>query len=81
MAKTVADWTQSVGSATQAVIFAGLGHCHRSAIPERIERRVSISVISLRPRTQAARQAGTGEPEPRFDYDVILELESPASDP
>lgn len=43
MAASAAAWLSRAPAGAQIVILAGAGHCHRSAIPRRVERRLSRS--------------------------------------
>src|SRR5262245_22949432 len=45
MADTAAAWLKRNSDDAQLVIFAGLGHCHHSAVPARIERRAAVEVF------------------------------------
>jgi uncharacterized iron-regulated protein len=49
MAERAAAWLEERLPLRLLVIVAGAAHCHRSAIPRRIERRLSARVVSLRP--------------------------------
>lgn len=40
MARTAARWLAATGTHGRVIIIAGAGHCHRSAIPRRMERRL-----------------------------------------
>lgn len=48
MADTAARWLTSAPRPGRLVIVAGNGHCHDSAIPNRIQRRTGIPVSSAR---------------------------------
>lgn len=48
MAETAADWLAR-GPGRQIVILAGNGHCHDSAIVQRMKRRGVANVVSVRP--------------------------------
>jgi uncharacterized iron-regulated protein len=49
MADTAASWLEAAGDEAQLIIFAGMGHCQDSAIPERITRRTGVDVLSVMP--------------------------------
>lgn len=49
MAEKSAAWLKARAPARKLLIFAGVAHCHRSAIPSRIERRGTLEVVSLLP--------------------------------
>ena len=57
MADTAAAWLTRSGDNSQLIVFAGSGHCHKSAVPARITRRVHIPVLSVTP-VQASQLAG-----------------------
>lgn len=48
MASTSSDWLVG-GEKRQLLVLAGIAHCHRSAIPRRIERRTELDVLSVAP--------------------------------
>lgn len=49
MAQAAASWLGERFPARQLVILAGAAHCHRSAIPSRIERRLAAKVVAVEP--------------------------------
>ncbi len=49
MAARAAEWLRLRAPARKMVIFAGLAHCHRSAIPSRLAKRVNARVVSVLP--------------------------------
>jgi len=49
MAQAAANWLGERLPARQLVILAGAAHCHRSAIPNRIERRLAAKVVAVEP--------------------------------
>jgi len=55
MAHRAADWLEGHQPVRKLVILAGRAHCHRSAIPRRLERRGNFRVLSVLPQ-------GTGAP-------------------
>ncbi len=67
MAETAAAFVNDRLPARQLVVFAGVGHCHRSAIPERIERRADAAVVSVRPLV-----VSTGETPALTGYDYAF---------
>jgi uncharacterized iron-regulated protein len=71
MAETAAAWLARSGANSQLILFAGAGHCHESAIPARITRRVQLPVLSVAP-VQASR-LGEFENKQRYDWLVVLE--------
>jgi uncharacterized iron-regulated protein len=49
MAETASEWLSSSGEGARLLIIAGLGHCHRSAIPARITRRTGLAALAVGP--------------------------------
>lgn len=49
MAQNATSWLSERFPARQLVILAGTAHCHRSAIPSRIQRRLAAKVVSVEP--------------------------------
>ena len=49
MAQAASDWLGERQPARQLVILAGAAHCHESAIPSRLERRLKADVVSVKP--------------------------------
>jgi hypothetical protein len=47
MADTSAHWLSSAGERAQLLLFAGVVHCHASAIPRRISRRTGLDVLAV----------------------------------
>jgi uncharacterized iron-regulated protein len=75
MAQTSSDWLTSDGAGARLVVLAGLGHCHRSAIPRRITRRTGLPVVSVMPIFASDLEL---EPLAGAGYDVLLVLEDRA---
>jgi uncharacterized iron-regulated protein len=74
MADTGARWLQSAGPSSRLVVLAGAGHCHRSAVPGRIARRIDDAVLSV----TAVLESKLGELENKERYDWLLVLEDSA---
>lgn len=74
MADTAARWLTSAGADARLLIIAGSGHCHRSAIPARLARRVDVPVLSL----TGVLESELGE-RGHGEYDWWLVLEDGAS--
>jgi aminopeptidase N len=72
MAETASEWLSSDGEAARLLIIAGLGHCHRSAIPARITRRTGLAALAVGP-TFASRLGVPGFPA-LDQYDVLVVL-------
>jgi uncharacterized iron-regulated protein len=73
MAETASEWLSSNGGAAQLLIIAGLGHCHRSAVPSRITRRTGSAVLAVGP-VLASRLGAAGFPT-LAQYDVLVVIE------
>lgn len=75
MADTGARWLASSAAGSQLVIVAGSGHCHRTAIPGRISRRIHAPALSV----IAVLESTLSELEERERYDWLLVLEDGAA--
>jgi uncharacterized iron-regulated protein len=73
MAQTASDWLSSSGDAARVLIIAGLGHCHRSAVPSRITRRTGSAVLAVAP-VLASRLGTPGFPTLE-QYDVLAVID------
>lgn len=71
MASTASDWLLG-GHKRSLVMFAGVAHCHRSAIPRRLERRTGKPVLSVAPVMQSEWLA---DPESWEGYDLLVLLD------
>jgi uncharacterized iron-regulated protein len=80
MAETASEWLTQSGDDSQLMVFAGLVHCHRSAIPRRITRRTGIETLAVSPifASELAAFPGAGE---GYDVLVVLEDQQPAAEP
>jgi uncharacterized iron-regulated protein len=72
MADTAATWFKAAGADAQVIVFAGVGHCHKTAIPARFKRRTGISMLGVRP-VLASQAAEEAEDRARYDLDVVLD--------
>jgi uncharacterized iron-regulated protein len=72
MANTAAEWLEHAGNDAQVIVFAGVGHCHKTAIPARLTRRTGIPVLSVRP-VLASEAAEESAERSRYDLDVVLD--------
>lgn len=73
MAETASQWLAPSGGDARLLVFAGLGHCHRSAIPSRITRRTGSSVLAVAP-VLASRVGSPGFPTlERYDVLVVID--------
>ncbi len=70
MASTAADWLKSRYPARQLVVLAGTAHCHQSGIPSRVERRLDVDAVGVRPLAASSENAD-GELE-GYDYGLLL---------
>ena len=75
MADTAARWLTSAGPDSRLLIIAGSGHCHRSAIPARLARRIDVPVLSL----SGVLESELGERDEHDQYDWWLVLEDGAT--
>jgi hypothetical protein len=83
MADTSAHWLGAAGAGRSAADFAGVVHCHASAIPRRISRRTGLEVSAV-----AVALAST-LPDPQdpaslpdgYDLLVVLEGTDPVRPP
>jgi hypothetical protein len=73
MAQTASEWLSSSGEGARLLIIAGLGHCHRSAIPSRITRRTGSPVLAVGP-VLASRLGAPGFPTLE-QYDVLVVID------
>lgn len=61
MAQAASEWLGERQPARQLVILAGAAHCHDSAIPSRLERRLKADVVSVKPVVLQSADAPTEE--------------------
>ena len=73
MAQASSDWLVATGDGARLAVIAGLGHCHRSAIPARITRRTGLPVLAVAP-VLASRLGAPGFPTLEH-YDLLLVLD------
>lgn len=71
MANTAATWLQQAGDAARLIVFAGAGHCHKTAIPARITRRLRLPVLSVSP--VLGSQLAQFKDRSRYDWLVVLD--------
>ncbi len=73
MASRAAKWVVRKQPANQMVILAGNGHCHETAIPARVRRRIPANVVSVRPVVEDEDGKVTEKPEHgHFDYYFVM---------
>jgi uncharacterized iron-regulated protein len=77
MADGAAKWLQA-NPQGQIVILAGNGHCHDSAIVNRIKRRGIADVVSVRPVIDEEGEVASVLAKPMNDYVVVLTPAEPA---
>lgn len=71
MAETASQWLDNSPNDAKLILFAGMAHCQRSAIPRRIRRRTGIAVLSVMPlTTDQARQLDAAKDV----YDIVLPI-------
>lgn len=74
MAETAAAWARG-GEDRQVVILAGLGHCHRAAIPQRLARRGVSPAVSVIPVIDDGRgRVADLLAKPQSDYLVVMSV-------
>jgi uncharacterized iron-regulated protein len=73
MADVTANWLAATPNG-QAIILAGNGHCHDSAIVKRLERRGVGDVVSVRPVIDADGDVADALVKPMNDFVVVLEM-------
>jgi uncharacterized iron-regulated protein len=71
MAENAAHWLSEQGPTAQVIVLAGSGHCHESAIPGRIARRLKSPVLSV----SAVLESQLDEFDAKSRYDWLLVLE------
>jgi uncharacterized iron-regulated protein len=49
MAEGASEWLSSSGQGAKLLVLAGVGHCHRRAIPSRIARRTGLATLAVAP--------------------------------
>jgi uncharacterized iron-regulated protein len=73
MADGTAKWL-AANPTGHAIVLAGNGHCHDSAIVARIKRRGIADVISVRPVVDVDGQVAESLAKPMNDFIVVLQL-------
>jgi uncharacterized iron-regulated protein len=71
MAESASAWLAHAGESSRLMVFAGAGHCHKTAIPARITRRLQTPVLSLS--AVLASQLGEFKDRSRYDWLIVLE--------
>ena len=71
MAEGTAAWLTHAGTNAQFIVFAGSGHCHKSAIPARVTRRLQQPMLSVTP--VLASELSKFKDRSRYDWLVVLE--------
>lgn len=80
MADGAAKWLAKTPSG-HAVILAGNGHCHDTAIVGRLKRRGITDVISVRPVVDVDGQVAESLAKPMNDFIVVLQMPPTAPEP
>ncbi|HUS26949.1 MAG TPA: ChaN family lipoprotein [Kofleriaceae bacterium] len=73
MADGAAKWAQA-NATGEMVLLAGNGHCHDSAIVNRVKRRGVAQVVSVRPVLDTEGNVAEALAKPMNDYLVVLQL-------
>lgn len=71
MAETAGRWLEAEGASAQVIVVAGAGHCHRSAVPGRLSRRLNTPVLSVS--AVFASELESFEDSSRYDLLLVLE--------
>jgi uncharacterized iron-regulated protein len=71
MAESAARWLTSTTPEARLVIFAGSGHCHRSAVPGRLARRIGDPVLAVS--AVLASKLAEFEGKERYDWLLVLD--------
>jgi uncharacterized iron-regulated protein len=71
MAETASTWLSHAGESSRLMIFAGQGHCHKTAIPARITRRLQLPVLSVSP--VRASELASFKDRNRYDWLIVLD--------
>lgn len=71
MAERAAQWLADADKSARLVIVAGAGHCHRSAIPRRLERRLREPVLGVRILNAGALRQHTAPADTEFDLLLV----------
>lgn len=74
MAESAAQWLRAATPARLMVILAGEAHCARPAIPRRIERRLAVHAVAVRPLLQSAHVDLAAELD-GYDYALVMTKE------
>ncbi len=78
MAERAAQWLHEAGEAARLVIIAGAGHCHRSAIPRRLARRLREPVLAVRIVNEGELRRSAAPADSQFDLLLIADVSSEA---
>lgn len=71
MAQTASTWLSHAGESSRLMVFAGAGHCHKTAIPGRITRRLQVPVLSVTP--VLASELAEFKDRSRYDWLIVLD--------
>ena len=74
MAQAASNWLSERFPARQLVILAGVAHCHDSAIPSRLERRLAAKVVSVEPVvfSDGRGESGLASELEGYDYGFVM---------
>lgn len=76
MAEGAARWLASAQRDASVVIVAGAGHCHKSAVPGRLGRRIGQPVLSVSPILES--KLAEFDARDRYDWLLVLDDSAPA---
>lgn len=72
MANTASAWLGARIPARQLVILAGSAHCHDTAIPSRLRRRLRARVVSVKPSIEHGDSEPEAEDQAGYDYAFVM---------
>lgn len=81
MAEHAAAWLHESGERARLVIIAGAGHCHRSAIPRRLARRLREPVLAVRIVNEEELRQSSAPADSQFDLLLITEAGASSGEP
>lgn len=73
MAEESVKWLGARFPARKLLVLAGVGHCHQTAIPGRIERRGNFNAVSVLPMNDANEYQDRPDLAAAYDYHLIFQ--------
>lgn len=73
MAALSADWLSDAAPMRKLIVLAGVGHCHKTAIPGRIERRGRFDAVSVLPMNDETEYAERRAMAAAYDYHLVFQ--------